>query len=802
MHPGRTFNLFIRLFYLLSMICIGTGCNVTKHLEKEEYLLRENKLKLHADKATTRKGVIKENLQHLIIQKPNTYALGIFPYKVWLYNLRKDKYRNDTTNFQIESKTVEAPVVFDSSLMNQSALQFRNYLFNQGYFYPEIEDTVVYKGKEAFPVYTVQTGVNFLINQVHLNVDDSLVRQLVSAHMEASLLQRGEPFSMSLLEAERSRIANLLKEHGYYRFTQENIVDFSLDTFRTPQIMETVTRLLGLQKTEYAKPTLDITVYIRAHQNPRAYTRYRISNVRVYPDFQGREDWRDSTMTETVYEGITFRYHDYYVRENVLHRHIYLEKGKGYQQSDYQNTINKLTQLDIFQSVRVFLTEDTTLSEGDMGTLDVTILLTPSDKMDYGINFEVSNGTTYILGSSLTLNFRTKNFGKGANLLTTSVSGGIETTYDEQIGNHFLSHFQLLTKNLGLNASIQFPKFLVPFRLNDKNRNLPRTTIGVGTTMLDRVHYFTLNNTMANLTYSWRETSTKSWDITPAFINIIRLPSISDSFGRRLAENDFLRNSYRETFIQGENVSFTFSNQATGNEQQSSYTYARVGLEEGGALMTAVAGITPVRFPFAQYVRLDFDLRRYINQQKSQIALRFSGGVGMPYGGAQTLPYIKQFFVGGPYSIRGWRIRTLGPGGYYDPALDTMKISYIDRTGDIKLEMNAEYRFDMLQLFSGSIKLKGAVFADAGNIWLAKPSADYPEGSFHFSRLGREIAISTGAGIRFDVAGFFIFRLDAAFPVKKPYTDNGGWVLHELSPFRKSWRQENLVLNFAIGYPF
>lgn len=795
MYFVRTFSRHISLLLFSLALGICIGCNATKNLGENEYLLRKNKMQLETPKGVSGKGVLKENLQRQIIQKPNTYALGVFPYKVWLYNLRQKKYETDTTNFQLESGMVERPVIFDSTLMNQSVLQCRSYLFNQGFFYPKVRDTVVYRNKKAYTHYEVESGDNFHIGKTWLNVDDSVIHDMLLQSMEYSVLQPGIPFTMSLLEAERSRIANYFKEQGYYYFSHDNIVDFSLDTFQ--KITHTAHTHA---KDKRHKPTLDITIFIRSQGNPNAYKKFYLNRIIVYPDFAGREDWRDSSMLHKDLKGVVFRYHNYYVKENVILKHLYLEKGKLYSQSDHENTINKLTQLGIFQTVRTFFTEDTSFQESDKHYLNAIILLTPTDKMDYGINFEVSNGTTYILGSSLTLNFRNRNFGKGANLFTTSLSGGIETTYDEQKGDNFFSHFQLLTKNFGFNASMNFPKFLVPFRLDHRTRNLPRTIIGVGSNMLERVNYFTLNNTMANLTYNWKETNQKTWDITPAFVNIIRLPSVSDSFKRRLENNDFLRNSYRETFIQGENISFTYSNQHVGSPR--SYTYARIGLEEGGGIISAVEKLIPIRFQFAQYVRLDFDLRRYINQQHSQVVLRVSGGAGMPYGGSQTLPYIKQFFVGGAYSIRGWRIRTLGPGGYYDPSLDSMKISYIDRTGDIKLEMNTEYRFDMLDLFSGSVKLKGALFADAGNIWLAKPSADYPKGSLDISRFGSDLAVSMGAGLRFDLAGFFIFRLDAAFPVKKPYEANGGWVFDQLSPWKRSWREENLVLNFAIGYPF
>jgi outer membrane protein assembly factor BamA len=254
-------------------------------------------------------------------------------------------------------------------------------------------------------------------------------------------------------------------------------------------------------------------------------------------------------------------------------------------------------------------------------------------------------------------------------------------------------------------------------------------------------------------------------------------------------------------FIEGENFAFTYSNQLT--KKGKSYTYARLGLEEAGALLGLIDAIANPNINYAQYVKLDFDVRRYVNRPRAQLATRFYGGFGIPYGNSTSLPYIKQYFAGGPYSIRGWRIRTLGPGGYMNLAEDTAKGGiFVDRTGDIKLELNTEYRFDIVQLFYGVVKMKGAVFADAGNIWLAKKTPDFEDGEFQFSKLGSDMVISTGAGARFDLAGFFVFRVDAAFPIKKPYGENDGWVTDKIALGLSNWRKNNIVLNIAIGYPF
>ena len=213
-------------------------------------------------------------------------------------------------------------------------------------------------------------------------------------------------------------------------------------------------------------------------------------------------------------------------------------------------------------------------------------------------------------------------------------------------------------------------------------------------------------------------------------------------------------------------------------------------------------GYQPGRF--AQYTKFDFDARHYFTLPHSVFAFHFYGGIGLPNGQSSALPYIKQYFAGGPYSLRGWRIRTLGPGSSVSSA-DTgaNAVTTIDRTGDIKLEWNGEYRFPITPLFAGAVKMNGAIFADAGNIWLAKKDTTYVGGEFEFSTLGQDIAADIGVGARFDIASFLTLRLDVAMPVKKPYIHtNSGWVFDQIDIWDSHWRSDNIVFNISIGYPF
>jgi outer membrane protein insertion porin family len=803
---GEVYKRLLTALLSAFLVFIFTGCDTTKHLKENEYLLRKNSVKLKSPQPIERRGELSDNVERLTAQKPNKYAvLGMFPFKLWFYNSRYKKYQEDRTNFQLQSKTVEPPVIYDSTLIPRSLANMKGYMYNQGYFYAQINDTTVFKGKKAYVTYDIQTGINYLIKDTRYDIRDSLVRVTIESGANETLLKPGIPYSKSLVDEERRRITMLLQDKGFYKFSQDNI-SFLIDTFNKEAIQdiddpfESAINTIALNKKDN-KPTLDISIIVRNDEDPSAFKRFAVSRVTVYPDFIDVKDVRDSTMIQKRVDNTLYKYHNYYVSEKVLHRNIYLERGRIYSQSDYNETINKLNELGVFSSINIYIREDTS-SPGE-NLLIVGISMNKGKKHDFSTNVEATNGTTYLLGSALSLNFRDKNIGRGANLLRMSVSGGIESLNDANISGSYLNRFYLRTTYYGFNTSIDFPKFLVPFKLRaSSNRNLPRSVISFGSSLMDRLNYFKLVNTTAAFSYNWRETQTKSWEVSPAFINIIRLPYISDSFKIRLNENQFLRNSYRESFVEGESIAFIFSDREKKKGQN--YSYARIGLKEAGSLLTLIQRVGRLadesfNLNYFQYVKFDADLQHFFTRPHAALAVRFYGGVGIPYGGSTTLPYIKQYYVGGAYSMRGWRIRSLGPGS----SQDTTGSSYIDRTGDIKLELNTEYRYDIVRLFSGAINLKGALFADAGNIWLASKSTGFPGGEFNFNKLGQHIAVNAGTGIRMDIAGFFILRLDLAIPLKKPYVfTNSGWVFNEFDPLYSEWRKRNMIFNFAIGYPF
>jgi len=803
MNGTTRYNLLTQKLILLLLALAFFSCNSTQHLSDQQKLLRKNSISISTDRPINNKGELRDNLSKLIIQKPNTYLFNLIPSKLWLYNKRYGKLKLKPDDSL--SKSVERPVVFDSVMAQKSIQNMKGFLFNQSYYYAKITDTVIYRGKKAFVKYKVNPGSNFLINKELFDVDDSDIKNLMQAHADESGMEKNKDFNSSLAEDERSRITALARNSGYYSFSQDNIV-FKLDTFDktffkdVSSPFENAVNFITASKAN-KKPTLDVAAIIRRTDDPTDYIRYKVGSITVYPDFDRSANMDDSVLITTVIDSITFKYRNRYVNERVLLSRIFMSPGDWFSQADLDKTRAKLNELGIFQFIRI----DARIGPESDSVLDFVITMNRLKKYDYGYTYAVSSGSTYSLGHQLSVSLRDKNLDKGADLLTISANGGLEYAYDENTGKTIFDHLSLLTKYYGVNASIDFPKFLAPVNqgLFD-NSSLPHTIVSVGENVMERVDYFNLVNTSANFTYKWRENRSVSWSLSPAFVNIIRLPLETDSFREVLSSNAYLKNSYKPNFIEGENIAFTFTD--AEKKRGKNYTYLKLSLEEAGGLMSLLnqfgASLNDLyHIQFAQYTKFDFDVRHYFNVKKSVFAMRFYGGVGIPYGASTTLPYIKQYFAGGPYGLRGWRIRSLGPGSYYN-AVDQQNPTSIDLTGDIKLETNGEYRFPIAPIFAGAIKLNGALFADAGNIWLAQPDAGFPGGNFEFNTLGQDIAMDAGIGLRFDIA-FITLRTDMAILLKKPYVpQNDGWVINQIDFYDPTWRANNIVFNVSIGYPF
>ncbi|MFA6457559.1 MAG: BamA/TamA family outer membrane protein, partial [Bacteroidota bacterium] len=336
---------------------------------------------------------------------------------------------------------------------------------------------------------------------------------------------------------------------------------------------------------------------------------------------------------------------------------------------------------------------------------------------------------------------------------------------------------------------------------------VPKTRITAGIRLQHRLQYFQMFSTDASFGYHWKESASKEHIFNPFSLTFAQLTRTTEKFDELLRINQLLRKSFEEQFILGHSYTFTYNDQM--NRELTNHLYFQGNIDLSGNLLQLiqslfVEGTASPAAPYkifgtiySEYYKFDIDLRYYYNNlaQTSSLAGRIIAGLGVAYGNSATLPYVKQFYIGGSNSVRAFPARGLGPGTYIVP--DSLSAtSFIDQAGDLKLEGNIEYRFPIISF------LKGALFVDAGNIWLLHNDPNRSGGVFSGKTFMEQLAVGTGFGFRFDLS-FLILRFDLAFPLRIPsLPEYHRWVINAIDVVDPTWRKDNLALNIAIGYPF
>jgi outer membrane protein assembly factor BamA len=446
-----------------------------------------------------------------------------------------------------------------------------------------------------------------------------------------------------------------------------------------------------------------------------------------------------------------------------------------------------------FKFVQVkFSDSDTTAA----GYLDVEVLMTPMTKRTFRAEVDIVSKSNNYTGPRMNISLLNRNTFKGAELLYISMAGSYEA--------QFSGKENLFSFSLNPQLELTFPRFILPYNLKTKNRvYLPKTRLSLSYNYLKRLAWFDMRTIQFGFGYRWRESNLIEHELNPISLSNTSIRNKSDDFNELLESNPFLKKSYEEQFIAGANYTFTYNEQvlqfrkmqflliASAETAGNAFSLAHI---IGGEKPSAENPSRVIGSVYSQYGKLSLDGRGYYNfRNMNKFAMRLFAGAAKPYGNAAVLPYSKQYFSGGSNSIRAFHINSVGPGTYNQ---DSLNIGFLQLGGDVKLEMSAEYRFGICRF------LKGAIFIDAGNIWLHEANPEIAGSPFLFSEFMNEIAVGAGLGIRIDVS-FFLLRFDLAMPLRKPWlAENNRWVVDQISFGSKDWRQDNLVLNVAIGYPF
>jgi outer membrane protein assembly factor BamA len=761
----------------MMFVCV-VSCSVTGKLPPNEKLYTGGKVKIDdRNKAVKKEKELENELEGLLRPKPNTRLLGI-PYKLMFYNLIDTVPRKKGLKHFIKNKLGEPPVLFSEVSVEANNDILINRLENRGYFRTRSTAEIIDKVKKVKVIYKPVPGIQYHIRDVRFLLDSTTeLGAAVQNTVPETFLKPGDPYDLDVIKAERERIDARLKENGFYFFSPDDII-------------------VQVDSTE-GDHQVDMFVRIKPVIPEKARRIYRINNTYILPNYSLSDETLN--LEDAKWHG------DFFIvdPENkwkplTFERFTHFDPGDVYNRTDHNLALSNMVSLGAFKFVKNRFDE-----LEDSARLNVFYFLTPFPKKSIRLELTGKKTDADFTGTELNINWRNRNTFRGAELLTISAYGGTDI---QAGGNESLSNNRSYYK-FGAQVTLSVPRFITPFRVRSGGAFVPKTRFTLGYDFLKRRNSYTLNSFRALTGYHWKESIRTEHELNVIDINYVQPVNVTSLY-RMLAESDpTLKKAIERQFTIGPGYRYTTTNTTETNKIHTTYymgaldlsgnilglvTDANIREGEPGKLLGAV---------FSQYIKMENDFRYYLKLgEHSKLANRVFAGFGYAYGNSVNLPFVKQFFVGGSNSVRAFRARAHGPGTYYAPDDPQTTSGFTaDQSGDIKLELSTEYRKRLAGI------MHGALFVDAGNIWLLRQDLDpeaRKEGAVFSRDFMKELLVGGGAGLRFDFS-FVILRLDLAIPFRKPWLPEGErWVFDKIRFGDPGWRKENLVFNLAIGYPY
>ena len=761
-------NHFLYFIFLGLFI---SSCSNTRFLPEGELLYTGAKVTVEEKEITKKeKKALKTILQDVVRPKPNSSILGLRP-KLYIYNLAGMPKKEKGLRYWLRTKVGEAPVLYSKVDLEYNKSLLQNVSENSGYFNTRTAADSTRHGKKATAEYIVKPGKQYKIKEVKFPTDSSLISTAVRNTRRRSLLKEKDGYSLTTIKEERNRIDARLKEKGFFYFNPD---------YLKVQVDTTV-----------ADHQVDLIVKVKNEAPSRAEIPYKINKIIVYPNYSiGSDSVKTNVDSIQKHNDLTIIDPENLFKPRIFDRALYFKKNDLYNRTNHNLSLNRLVNLGTFKFVKnQFKVSDTT---GNY--LDAYYFLTPLPKKSIRLELLAKTNSANYTGTELNLNWSNRNTFRGAELLTISAFGGVEVQVSGQ-NNGFNVY------RIGTQADLVWPRLVAPFKLNSPSGFVPKTKATIGYEFQNRTKLYSLQTFKGSFGYLWKENERKEHVLNVTEITYASPKNVTPLYQEQIAANESLGKVIEKQLIFGPTYSFTYTNTLQKRKKNTFYYKGTIDLAGNVAGLASGAnlrkGDTIKLFdvPFSQFIKIENDFRHYFKLgPDSQIASRIIAGVGFAYGNSREMPFIKQFFIGGTNSLRAFRARSIGPGSF-DGASTNTNTFLPDQSGDLKLEFNTEYRAKIYGL------VKGALFLDAGNIWLLNENPDKPGAKFSKKFLS-EIAVGAGAGLRFDFS-FLILRTDLAFPLRKPYlTDGNRWVLDQINFGNGAWRKENLIFNLAIGYPF
>ena len=721
---------FYKILILIAASASILSCSTTRALQDDEYRLAKNRIEIENSKD------FNPNLLSPYLKQKHR---GWTPF-LYVYNWTNGKGKGWDRFVQ---KIGVAPVVYDPDMVDSSMENMTSHLEYLGYYGSKITSEIGVRKRRVDVTYNVTLGKQYPIKDIEiiLPAHGEFAADFLSDTASVTI-KTGSILSESALEKETERASTAMRNMGYYTFNKNHFF-FEADTLSVPG-----SALLKMTVNEYTRN--------ESPKDAEPIRKFYFNEVSIdYP----------KTLK---------------IKTKVLKGLNTIIPGEVYSESQVNNTYSRLSALRTFSSVNVGMTQS------DTNHVNSSITLSQSKMQGFKLNIEASTNSSGLFGISPQISYYHKNIFRGGEWLNLSFMGNFQFKFNDNVRSN----------EFGVSAGLSFPKFFpLPYRLF--KGAIPRTDINLSYNFQDRPEY-TRNIISTSFGYNGNVKNRFFYQVYPMQLNIVNLFDLDENFYKTLANDPFLRNAYQNHFDIGSGGTLYYTSNQESIPKSTNF-YTRLQFDIAGNLLSAFKPLMRKdsngsgmiwNTPFSQFVRAELTLgRTWIFGKKGgqSIATRLLAGAGYAYGNSSALPFEKHFYGGGANSLRGWQARTVGPG------LAPMDNSFVipNQTGDMKLEANIEYRFDIVW------KLAGAVFVDAGNVWTLQDNGGERdnESLFRISTFGKSIAADWGYGLRLNF-GFLLLRLDMGHKIHDPARENR-WV----NP-GKWFKRDNYALHFGVGYPF
>jgi outer membrane protein insertion porin family len=762
---------------------VFSSCSNTKFLQEGQMLYTGAKITVKNDTLSKKdKSNLKDALQDQLGPKPNSSFFGLRP-KLYIYNIVSEPKKQKGIKYWLKYKIGEKPVLLGDVDREFNKKIIANYSENKGFFNAKTSSETISKNKKASVLYTLKPGARYMISNVNFPGDSTKINSEIQSIKENSFLKAGNSFDLDVIKAERERINEHLKNRGFYYFNPDNII-------------------VQADSTVQKEPKVELFVKLKKNTPQLSKEPFTIAKTIVFTDYNiadqklGKYEIPYKTDSVKAFNDLYIIDPENKFKPKIFDRALYLDRGDLYNRKDDNLSLNRLISLGVFK----FVKNEFIVSDSLNHQFDAYYLLTTRPFQSLRLETLAKTNSANYTGGEVKLNWTHRNFFKGAEQLKGSIYGA----FDGQMGGPKDANNII---RFGANAQLSIPRIVAPFKFSSSSAYVPRTNLNIGYEYLSRTDLYTLHNFNTSFGYLWKENERKEHDLKLLDVTLVAPQKITDKYQDQIDGNEemgitpnpSLQRVVDKQLIFGPNYSYTYTN--TMLPKKNTFYY-KGSVDLAGTITGLIsgadrkAGDTKSLFgiPFSQYAKMEHDFRYYRKVgDKSSIATRAIVGIGYPHGNSVSMPYVKQFYVGGSNSIRAFHARTLGPGSY-DPRNQQATFSF-DQSGDVKLEFNAEYRANIYKF------INFAAFIDAGNVWLINDEAEKPGGTFSKDFV-KEFAVGAGVGLRMDFS-VLILRLDLATPIRIPYYEGGDrWTFDKMDFGNSNYRKDNLILNIAIGYPF